>query len=181
GAAARDGRAAQALVGRAQVELGPARARERPFLLAPLDESLAGVADLEHDLRLRLPPGLLALQEVAEELLLKRHAVVRVEVGPVLDAVHLEPLLLRRRAHEPAEDAAVVTEVAIVIGGALPDADRGEMRRLERRDLPLVHRVVGNPVQPDLAVAPWLGGRPLDAVIEILGLARRPDVEVARR
>jgi len=71
-----------------------------------------------------------------------------------------------------------VTEVAIVVGGALPDADRAQVRRLERRDLPLVHRVVGDAVQSDLAGAPRLPRRPLDAVVEVLGFARRPDVEM---
>src|SRR5947199_4136780 len=110
-----------------------------------------------------IPPAVLVeVAAVAAELLLGQcgwpgdpvavhAAAVSLRAATVLDANDLrgEP-----RPPERAEDAAVVTEVAIVIGGALPDADRGEMRRLERRDLPLVHRVVGNPVQPDLAVAP---------------------------
>ena len=75
----------------------------------------------------------------------------------------------------------MVAEIAIVISGALPDADRGQVRWLEHRDLPLVHRVVGDAVQPDLAVTPGLLGRPLDAVVEVLGLAGRPDVEVPGR
>src|SRR5206468_7142104 len=76
GAAACDRRADQALVGRIQVELGPARARERPCLLVPLDEFFTGMAHLQHDLRLLLPSRVLALQEVAEELPLEAHAVV---------------------------------------------------------------------------------------------------------
>ena len=55
------------------------------------------MAHLEQHLRLLLPAGVLALEEVAEEPLLQLDAVVGVEVGPVLDAVHLEPFLLRRR------------------------------------------------------------------------------------
>ena len=33
------------------------------------------------------------LEEVAEELLLNGDAVIRIELGPVLNAVHLKPLL----------------------------------------------------------------------------------------
>ena len=39
---------------RIEIELGPLRARERPFVLVPLDE-LVDVAHLELDLRLILP------------------------------------------------------------------------------------------------------------------------------
>src|ERR1700733_7644899 len=79
-----------------------------------------------------------------------------------------------------AENAAVVAELAIVIGRAFPDAQSGEMRRGEGGDRPLVHRVIGNAVDADLAVAPRLGARPFDALIEIHGFARRPHVEHAR-
>ena len=41
-----------------------------------------------------------------EEPLLQVEAVVRIEMRPVLDAVHLEPFLLRRGAHEAFEIAA---------------------------------------------------------------------------
>src|SRR5262249_58262715 len=47
--------------------------------------------------------------------------------------------------------------------------------------LPLIHRIVGDAVEPDLSVAPRLVRRPLHAVIEVLGLAGRPEVEVAGR
>ena len=236
------------------------------------------MAHLEQHLRLLRPARVLALEEVAEEALLEAHAIVRVEVGPVLDPVDLEPFLLRGRAHEAlevaarmqpltapvrrreerhrdpgpvgqarapvlvrgqrvlearlvevaaagaqlllgqggrpgdpvaghpapvaaraaavlhphdlrgepgpaegAEDAAVVAEVAVEVGRPLPDADGGQMRRLERRHLPLVHGVVGDAVEPHLAAAPRLRGCPLDAAIEIARLAGRPDVEDAGR
>src|SRR5262249_52798208 len=75
----------------------------------------------------------------------------------------------------------VMAECTRVVRGALPDADRGRVGRLGRRALPLVHRVVRDAVQPDLAVAPGLLGRPLDALVEVFRLARRPDVETAWR
>src|SRR5262249_3875551 len=62
--------AGQGLVGRAQVEPGPTRPRERPFLLVPLDEPLARMTHLQEDLRLLPPPRVLVLQEVTKELLL---------------------------------------------------------------------------------------------------------------
>ena len=71
--------------------------------------------------------------------------------------------------------------VAIPVGGAFPDAHRGEMRRLERRDVPLIDAVIGNAVEPDLAVRPRLHAGPFDAVVEILGLARREMIDEARR
>src|SRR5665213_3980187 len=55
------------------------------------------------------------------------------------------------------------------------------MRRLERAGLPLVHGVIRNAVDADFAVAPILRAGPLDTLIEILRLARRPDVEKAGR
>ena len=53
--------------------------------------------------------------------------------------------------------------------------------RLQARHLPLIDRVVGDPAQADLAVRPRLPPRPLDAVEEVLGLARRPMLDVAGR
>src|SRR5204862_1728673 len=82
---------------------------------------------------------------------------------------------------ERAEDAAMMRHVAVPIGGALPDAHGGEMRRAQRGDVPLVDAVVGNAVEPDLAVAPGLHAGPFDAVVEVLGLARREVVDRSGR
>src|SRR5262245_25487934 len=257
-------------------EFSPLRALDRPLGLVPLDEAV-DVAYLELHLRLAVPAVLLALQEMVEETLLQEAAVVRVEMGPVLDAVRFQPLLLRgganeslevaarmqplsapvgggqerrddllpdRRAvavilivqrvsedviaevaavlrefgirqglvaahrltgdararaapaqpvldrlhlhvvpvgEERAEDAAVVRHVAVPVGRALPDAHGREVRRLERRDVPLVHAVIGDAVQADLAAGPRLHARPLDAVVEILRFPRREVVYIAGR
>ena len=59
-----------------------------------------------------MPTGVLALQEVTEEPLLQRHAVVGVELDPVLEAVHLQPFLLARDAEIALEAAAGVQMVA---------------------------------------------------------------------
>src|SRR5664279_4638216 len=72
-------------------------------------------------------------------------------------------------------------QLAVIIRRAFPDAERRQMRRLERTDLPLVHGVIGNAVDADLAVTPGLRARPLDTFVKVLCLARRPDVEIARR
>ena len=82
---------------------------------------------------------------------------------------------------EVAEDAAVAAKLAVVVRRALPDAQRGEVLRLERRRLPLVHRVIRDAVQADLAVRPRLHAGPVDAGRDVLRLARRPCFEIARR
>src|SRR5207244_1407205 len=98
------------------------------------------------------------------------------------DAVlHAQDLALVPVIDEAAEDAAVARELAVLIRKSFPDAQRGEMRRPQRADLPLVGGEVGNAVQSDLAIAPGLSGSPLDAVVEVACLARRPDVDDARR
>ena len=78
------------------------------------------------------------------------------------------------------EDAAVVRHVAVEVGGAFPEADRGKMLGLQRGGLPLVLGVIGDAVEADLAVRPGLHARPVDALREILRLAQRPDVDHAR-
>src|SRR5262245_34681251 len=75
----------------------------------------------------------------------------------------------------------MAADLAIIVGRALPDAQGGKMRRLERGHLPLVHGVIGDAVDADLAVAPRLRARPFDALVKVLRLARRPYVEIAGR
>ena len=60
------------------------------------------------------------------------------------------------------EDAAVITEVAVHVGGAFPRDHRLQRRRLEARDQPLRHREVRDAVGPDAAVAP--GCRPAHSI-----------------
>src|SRR5262245_17739597 len=100
-----------------QIELGPLGAGERPLALVPLDEFLAGMAHLQQNLRLLAPAAVLALEEVAEELLLQLQSVVRIEVRPVLDAVALEPFLVRSGAHEALEVAARMQALPTPVGG----------------------------------------------------------------
>ena len=87
-------------------------------------------------------------------------------------------LAARPARQKIAQDAAVAAQLAVIVGRAFPDAQRGQVRRLERRHLPLVHRIVGDAVDADLATAPGPGAGPLDAVVEVLGFARGPHVEV---
>ena len=100
------------------MKLGPARVRKRPVAFVAKDEFLAGVADIELYERLLVPAVALALQEIAEELLLQRNPIIRVVVRPVLDAVHLQPFLLGGGAEEALEIAARVQRLpAPVCGG----------------------------------------------------------------
>src|SRR6266513_4302467 len=82
---------------------------------------------------------------------------------------------------EGADDAAVAVAGAGGVVPALPGADRGEVRRLRRRRAPLVARVVRNAVHADLAAAPLLRRRPLDAVLKVARLARIVVAQVAGR
>src|SRR5690348_8244558 len=90
--------------------------------------------------------------------------------------LHVVPVLAEGRV-----DAAVMTEVAVEVGEALPNADGGEVLRLQVRHLPLVDRVIGDAAQADFAVRPGLDAGPFDAVVEVPGLARRPMLDIAGR
>src|SRR6185295_20134225 len=90
--------------------------------------------------------------------------------------LHLLPVLA-----EAADDAAVARALAVGIVPAFPDADRGEVRRLRRGGAPLVAGVVGNAVHADLAGAPGLLRRPLDAIVDVLRLAGAVVAEKAGR
>ena len=89
--------------------------------------------------------------------------------GPALPApvLHRGDLHLVPVAEEGAQDPAVAGGVAVPVGGALPGAHRREPARRARGDVPLVHRVVGDAVQPDLAARPRLRRGPLDASREV--------------
>ena len=121
---------------------------------------------------------LLGQRARAGDELARDHASGAAFADAVLHARDLARIPARQ---EVGENAAMTAQLAVIVGRAFPDAQRGEMRRIERRDLPLVHGVVGDAVDADLAVAPGLRAGPLDARIEILRLARRPHVEMAGR
>src|SRR5215469_12344650 len=90
--------------------------------------------------------------------------------------LHVVPVVPKR-----AENSAVMGHVAIPVGGALPDAHRGKMRRLQAGNVPLINAVIGNAVQSDFAVGPWLHTGPFDAIVKVLGLTRRKMIDVAGR
>ena len=78
------------------------------------------------------------MQEVVEKPLLQFAAVVGVKMRPVLDAVRLQPFLLRRCAHEALEIAARMQALAAPIG-------RGQKRHRDLRPIgraPMVVAVV---------------------------------------
>ena len=90
--------------------------------------------------------------------------------------LHVVPVLPER-----ADDAAVMSHIAVPVGGALPHAHRGEVRWLKARHVPLIDGVIRNTVEADLAVRPRLRSGPLDAVVEIFGFARREMVDETGR
>src|SRR5581483_9913935 len=125
-----------------EIEFGPLRARERPFILMPLDELLARMADLEQDLRLLVPARILAFEEMTEEFLLQADAVVRIKMRPVLDTVDLEPFLFGGRAHEALEISARVQTLSAPVR-------RGQQRSLHSR--PVRHAGLPEGVGVELA------------------------------
>src|SRR5258708_6551300 len=104
------------MTGRVEMELRPARARDRPLVFVPLDETVH-VAYLQLHARLPLPAVPHVLQGVIEEPLLQRGAVVGVEMRPMLDTVGFEPFFLRSGAHESLEVAARVKALPAPVGG----------------------------------------------------------------
>src|SRR4029453_5718194 len=53
--------------------------------------------------------------------------------------------------------------------------------RLERCHVPLIDAVLGDAVEPDLPVRPWLHGGPLDAIVKVARLPRREMIDEAWR
>ena len=67
--------------------------------------------------------------------------------------------------------AEVMDVVGVAVVGRHHRDDRGEVRRVEERDLDRGEAAVRDPPHPDLAVAPRLRRQPLDGVEAVLGLA----------
>ncbi len=234
-----------------EVEPGPLRARERPFVLvAEMVFAVAG-ADRELDRRLLHHAVVDVLQPVVEEAQLVAPPVLAVERMEVRTAMDAQLLVLRRRAgialggaaqvqphagpvadrphrqvdvlplrllaleraaveavaHEPpqhvvlervgiiavgptqhmmrhvrgepaadeavGENAAVIEDVAVLVGGAFPRHDAFQRRRLEVRHPPLRAGEERDPDGGDAAVAPGLMTGPFDGVVEIDRLLRR--------
>ena len=132
-----DGLRAERHAGRIEVEFRPLGAGQRPLVLHPQDELLAGMADVELHPRCLLPAVVDALQEIVEEALLQVQAVGAGEERPVRIAVGLEPLLLRGRLDEAVEVAPRVDALAAPVGaGQKRERDLGEVGRA--RAVPLV-------------------------------------------
>src|SRR5579862_4844948 len=70
--------------------------------------------------------------------------------------------------------------VAVPLRRAFPHADRRQMRRLLRGDLPLIDREVRNSVEAYLAAAPRLFAGPGDAGGIVAGLPWRKGIDEAR-
>ena len=169
--------------------------------MQPLPAPVGGGEERDRDPRPVRRPRLveLVIQRVFADLLAERHPRRRqfhageglrpgdsLARGPAAGAVladtvlyHGDLLVVPVRP-ERGEDAAVMRGVTVEIRGALPHAHSGQVRWLQAGHVPLVHRVIRDAIQPDLARAPRLPGCPLDAFIQVAGLPRRVWVEQAR-
>src|SRR5262249_61303000 len=94
---------------------------------------------------------------------------------------------VRNVGGEPADDEArtenpaVIENVAVLIGGALPRHDASERRRLEISHPPLGAREERDADGRDAAVTPGLMTGPLDGVVKIDRLLRRLEHGLPRR
>ncbi len=114
----------------------------------------------------------------AADQLTRHHAARSALAKPVLHRLDLHVVPV---GPERADDAAMVRHVTIPVRRAFPDAHRCQVRWLPAGNLPLVDPVIADAVQPDPAVAPVLRSGPLDAVVEVLRLARAEMVHITRR
>ena len=124
-----------------EVEFAPAGARDRPVGFVALDE-FVDVAHLQQHARLPVEAVVLAAQEMVEEAQLQLAAIVGVEVGPVLDAVRLQPLVLGCRSHEAFEIAPGMD--------ALPDVKQLQLET--RRKAQAIDKMVNPPMIADPAL-----------------------------
>ncbi len=114
-----------------------------------------------------------AVQTVAHEA--PEHVVLK-RVGIVL--VGAPQQVVRHMGGEPAdnetraENAAVIKNVAVLIGSAFPRHDAGERWRLEVRHPPLGACEERDADGGDAAVAPRLMPRPFDRIVEVDRLLR---------
>src|ERR1700712_7600 len=79
------------------------------------------------------------------------------------------------------QNASMAKYVAIAVGRAFPWNHRRKMRRLQSGNTPLIHGVVRDPVQPDLAVRPIARTSPFDRMEKVERLPFRENIKVARR
>src|SRR5258708_37787092 len=98
-----------------EIIAGAFGALERAFFFSTLDEAV-DVAHLQLHRRLLVPAVFLAVQEMIEEAQLQLTAVIRIEMRPMLDAMHFEPFLLRGGADKAFEIAARMQRLPRPIG-----------------------------------------------------------------
>src|SRR5271167_3575672 len=118
-------------------------------------------------------PGLVDVGEIAEQQLGIDRATSRygsgetIAIGAALVAVLVDRDLRvpNQLQEERRVDAAMAVGVPVMVEHSLPRDHRGEMRRLQRRDLPLLAREIGNAEQSHLAIRPGLDSGPFDGVI----------------
>jgi hypothetical protein len=155
------------------------RARPALEVAAQVQVQRAPVAGRQHRHRDAVEVDVARRMEVVGE------RMARQLLAPVrpLRAVALRlDLELPPELHEPVRvEAALPRRLAVEVGQPLPGDERGEVRRLQRRDPPAHHRVPRDAARGDLARRPRLRRGPLDHVVEVLGVLRAVEVEHARR
>ncbi len=114
-------------------QLGPACARQRPFRFMALHESVAGMAHLQAHAG-ALERSRVAFQEPVEEGALQAETIVRVEMCPVLEPVHLQVLLFRRGAKE---GLGIAPEMEAVTGPVARREERHDHLRPVGAALPM--------------------------------------------
>src|SRR5262249_45347606 len=113
-----------------------------------------------------------------------RHRFIR--VGILLRACSPTVLDIRDLVPGPAllelaQNPAVVAGIPVAVVLSFPRNDGGEMWRIEPRHASLVARIVRDAEHAYLAIAPRLGARPFDAVVQVLRLPRTARIHEARR
>ena len=123
----------------------------------------------------------------------QRRCIGRVWSGnPVIDdmaapaaltqaVLHRQHVFVEPEVAEQGQYSSLARELAVKIRAPFPHANGGQMGRLQRRHLPLVHGEVGHAAQADASARPVLHSRPFDALVEVPRLARREQVHQAGR
>src|SRR5262249_7816722 len=116
----------------------------------PPRELFARPADVKRDLRLLVPAGTLALEEMAEETPLQGRAVARIEMREVGVAVHFEPFL-------PGAGGEIALEIAPAVQPLAAPVRRGQHRYVDLGEVGRARAVVVVDQRPSQSLAGDIG------------------------